>query len=91
MNKNKIKTLMAVIVMSSTTAFAMTMSEQIAFDKKSKMDSDIAVYKNYVPNPEDGEMANLANRVYFKMTAPQYFKKGNSLAWKDENASYWKK
>lgn len=82
---------MAVALMTSTAAFAMTASEKVAMDLKAKMDSDIAVYKNYVPNPEDGEMANLANRVYLKMTAKHYFKKGNSLAWKDENASYWKK
>jgi hypothetical protein len=91
MKKNNLKTLMVVMIMSSTSAFAMSVSEQVVFDKKTQMDSDIAVYKNYVPNPEDGEMADLAKRVYLKMTAKHYFKKGNSLEWKDESASYWKK
>ena len=90
MNNKKLQALMAITIMTSTSAFAMTLSEQIKFDKQEKMASDIAVYKNYVANPEDGEMADLAKRVYFKMTAPGYFKKGNNLAWKDENASYWK-
>ena len=49
---------------------------------------DIEVYKNYIPGA--GDHADLAQRVKFKMIAPQYFKKHN-LAWKNPNASYWKK
>ena len=92
MKNKKLQALMATTILTSvtSTAFAMTISEKALFDSQAQTASDIAVYKNYVANPEDGEMADLAKRVYFKMTAPQYFKRGNSLAWKDENASYWK-
>lgn len=90
--KSKIKTLVALAALtSSTVAMSMSLAEEVAAKKAAKIASDLAVYTNYVPNLEDGEFADLGNRIYLKMTAPHYFKEGNSLAWKDENASYWKK
>lgn len=80
--------LLITLTLSSLTASANAdLKAEIAKDHAAQME----VYNNYVPNPEDGDFAPLANRIYLKITAPHYFKKGLSLDWKDENASYWKK
>lgn len=90
--KSKIKTLVALAALTSTTAaMSMSLAEEVASKKAAEIASDLAIYTNYVPNLEDGEFAHLDKRIYLKMTAPHYFKKGNSLEWKDDNASYWKK
>lgn len=78
------------IIAASSASLALSIADQVAQEKATKLAAQLEIYKNYVPNPEDGEMAHLDERIYLKMTAPHYFKEGDSLEWKNPSASYWK-
>ena len=87
----KAKVMSTFTQISEVNAAKNAIDAQIAYERLRAADRDlydIEVYSNYKADPADGVHAPIAQRIYFKMTAPQYFKAHN-LEWKDENAKYW--